>query len=257
MLGLQALLAPRLITPISLIWFVGVILIFYLIYPLIAYLFRDGRDGAHLVLASFAVLLPFVVMRLAFDIIDFRFFLYYGIFVAGILTCKYGAMYKSSPQPRFLCIGAILLMVLLFLMRYTGLQRAATAASVGKLFNGFFLFNPAEVPMLISLVILLNIVALLFIYVTFIAARLYAPSIGRTMLSIILIIAFSSYSIYLFHMPIFAILGALAHAFQLGMVQTDILLILLGYPLVLAVSYFIQRQERDMVIRIGNIRKGG
>jgi peptidoglycan/LPS O-acetylase OafA/YrhL len=263
MLGLQALLAPRFISPIfiNINWFVSVILIFYLIYPLIVRPFRDGRDGAHLVLASFAVLLPFVVMRLLFDIIDFRFFLYYGIFVAGILTCKYGAMYKSSPQPRFLCIGAILLIAILFLMRFLPLMRyakqAETAAAVGFLFNGFFPYNPADVPSLISVVILLNIVALLFIYVAFIAARLYVPSINRAMLSLILIIAFSSYSIYLFHRLIFASLDALAHAFQLGMVQTDVVIILLGYPLVLGVSYFIQRQEKNMVIRIGNIRKRG
>jgi hypothetical protein len=97
--GLQALLVPRFINPVSTIRFVGMILIFYLIYPLIVYL---PRDGPHLILASCAVLLPFVVMRLAFDIIDFRFFMYYGIFVAGILASKYGVMYKFSPQPRFL-----------------------------------------------------------------------------------------------------------------------------------------------------------
>ena len=86
--GLQSLLAPRFIEPVSIIWFVGVIVIFYLIYPLIVY---PSRDGAHLILASCAVLLPFVVMRLAFDIVDFRFFMYYGIFVAGILASKHRA----------------------------------------------------------------------------------------------------------------------------------------------------------------------
>ena len=44
--GLQSLLAPRFINPIYTVWFVGVILIFYLIYPLIAY---RSRNGAHLV----------------------------------------------------------------------------------------------------------------------------------------------------------------------------------------------------------------
>lgn len=37
LLGLQSLLAPRFINPDSIVWFVGGILIFYLVYPLIVY----------------------------------------------------------------------------------------------------------------------------------------------------------------------------------------------------------------------------
>lgn len=135
LLGLQALLAPRFINPVTTGWFVGVILIFYLIYPLMVY---HSRDGANLILASCAVLLPFVVMRLAFDIIDFRFFMYYGIFVAGILASKYGTMYKFNPQPRFLCLGSVLLIALSSLIFYLPvLQPAASAAAAGELFNGY------------------------------------------------------------------------------------------------------------------------
>jgi peptidoglycan/LPS O-acetylase OafA/YrhL len=98
LLCLQALLGPRFINPVYTLCFVGVILIFYLVYPLIVY---PSGDGTHLILASCAVLLPFVVMRLAFNIIDFRFFIYYGIFVAGILASIYEVIYKLSPPPRF------------------------------------------------------------------------------------------------------------------------------------------------------------
>jgi peptidoglycan/LPS O-acetylase OafA/YrhL len=247
-LGLQALLAPRFINPIFTAWFVGVILLFYLIYPLIVYPFRDGRHSIHLVFVSFAVLLPFILMRLAFDIIDFRFFLYYWIFVAGILTCKYGTMYKSSPQPRFLCIGAILLIALLSLMRYAHIQQAATAAAVGFLFNGFFPYAPPDLPILLSLIILLNIVALLFIYVAFIAARLYTPLTSGALLSLLLLIAYASYSIFLFNRQVLACVYVLVHHVHPGMVQADVALILLGYPLLLGFAYFVQRQESNIHI---------
>jgi peptidoglycan/LPS O-acetylase OafA/YrhL len=253
--GLESLLAPRFINPVFTLWFVGVILIFYLTYPLIAY---RSRDGAHLVLASFAVLLPFVVMRLAFDIIDFRFFLYYGIFVAGILTSKYRVMYKSSPQPRSLYVGSVLLIALLSLLRYAHiLQRAASAAADGLLFNGYGLFpyNPANLPMLLSLIILLNIVALLFIYVAFIAARLYSPSINRALLSLLLIIAYATYSIFLFNRQVLACVDVLVQHLHLGMVQADVALILLAYPLLLGFAYFVQRGENSVVTRIRNIKK--
>jgi peptidoglycan/LPS O-acetylase OafA/YrhL len=252
--GLQALLAPRFINPVFTVWFVGVILLFYLIYPLIVY---RSRDGAHLILASFAVLLPFIVMRLAFNIIDFRFFMYYGIFVAGILASKYEVRYKSSLQPRFLYLGSVLLIALLSLIRYAHiLQHAASAAANGVLFNGYGLFsyNPSELPLLLSLIILLNLVALLFIYVAFIAARLYSPSINRALLSLLLLIAYATYSIFLFNRQVFDCVGYLVSHLHLGMVQADVALILLAYPLLLGFAYFVQRGESKIVIRIRNIK---
>jgi peptidoglycan/LPS O-acetylase OafA/YrhL len=254
--GLQSLLAPRFIDPVSIVWFVGVIVIFYLIYPLIVY---PSRDGAHLILASCAVLLPFVVMRLAFDIVDFRFFMYYGIFVAGILASKYRVTYKLSPQPRFLCLGSAVLIALLSLIRYVPiLEQAASAAANGYLFNGygqFFSYNPGELPLLLSLIILLNIVALLFIYVAFIAARLYSPSIDRVLLSLLLLIAYASYSIYRFHVQVFACVSVLVTHLHLGIVQADVTLILLAYPLILGFAYFMARGESYIATRIRKIRE--
>lgn len=255
LLGLQSLLAPRFINPVSITWFVGVILIFYLIYPLIVY---SSRDGALLILASCAVLLPFVAVRLAFDIIDFRFFMYYGIFVAGILASKYGVTHNISPQPRFFYVGSALLIALLLLIRYVRiLAQAANAAANGYLFNGYGVlsYNPGELTLLLSLIILLNIVALLFIYVAVIAARLFNPSIGRAPLSLLLLIAYASYSIYLFHVQVFACVQVLVENLHLGMVQADVALILLAYPLTLGFAYFVMRGESEIVNRITNIKK--
>jgi peptidoglycan/LPS O-acetylase OafA/YrhL len=256
LLGLQALLAPRFINPGTFtLWFVGVILLFYLIYPLIAY---PSRDVAHFILVSCAVLLPFVVMRLAFDIIDFRFFMYCGIFVAGILVSKYGVMYKFRPHPRFFWVGSVVLIALLSLIRYVHVLRLdALAVAQGYLFNGYGLFsyNPGELPLLLSLVVLLNIVALLFIYVAFIAARLYSPSINRALLSLLLVIAFATYSIYLFNFQVFTCVSVLVDQLHLGMVQADVVLILLAFPLLLGFAYFVQRGESNIVTRIRNIKK--
>jgi len=254
--GLQALLAPRFINPGTFtLWFVGVILIFYLIYPLIAY---PSRDVKHFILVSCAVLLPFVVMRLAFNIIDFRFFTYYGIFVAGILTSKYGALYTSRPQARLVCVGSVALIAFCLLIRYVDvLREGALAAAQGYLFNGYGLFsyNPSELPLLLSLVILLNIFALLFIYVAFIAARLYLPSINKTLLSLILAIAFATYSIYLFDFQVFTCVSVFVNDLHLGMVQTDVLLILLAFPLLLGFAYVVQRGDSILASRLRNIKK--
>ena len=167
-------------------------------------------------------------------------------------------MYKSSPQPRSLYVGSVLLIALLSFIRYAHiLQLAASAAADGRLFNGYglFAYNPSELPLLISLIILLNIVALLFIYVAFIAARLYSPSINRALLSLLLLIAYATYAIYLFNMQVFDCVDVLVKHLHLGMVSADVALILLAYPLLLGFSYFVQRGESNIVIRIRNIKK--
>lgn len=211
-----------------------------------------------MILASCAVLVFFVVMRLAFDIIDFRFFVYYGIFIAGILASKYGVMYKRSPQLRSFCVGSVLLIALLSSIRYVHILRQATSAVAnGYLFNGYGLFsyNLGELPLLLALVILLNIAALLFIYVAFIAARLYSPSISGAMLSLLLLIAYASYSIYIFHVQVLTCVRVLVNHLHLGIVQADVALIMLAYPLILGFAYFAMRGESNIVNRIRNIKK--
>jgi hypothetical protein len=41
------------------------------------------------------------------------------------------------------------------------------------------------------------------------------------------------------------------------MVQADVALILLAYPLLLGFAYFVQRGESNIVIRIRNLKKRG
>jgi peptidoglycan/LPS O-acetylase OafA/YrhL len=253
--GLQSLLAPRFIQPVSIVWFVGVILMFYLIYPVIVY---PARDGAHLILTSCAVLLPFFLARLAFDVIDFRFFIYYGIFVAGIFTSRFDMMHKIRPQRRFFCVGAVLLVLPLIAIRYVLiLRQAVDAAASGYMFNGYggFSYTAGELPILLSLIVLVNVLALLFIYVAFVAARLYSRSMSKKLLALLSLVAYASYSIYLFHGQIFACTSVLVDHLHLGVVQADVALIVLAYPLIFGFSYLLRRGENKAVTGIKRIVK--
>jgi len=72
-LGLQGLLAPRYVPDFYMFWFVGVILLSYLIYPL---MMRYGSNNkVRLLLISAAIFALFLAIRLSFGIVDTRFFL--------------------------------------------------------------------------------------------------------------------------------------------------------------------------------------
>ena len=256
-LGLQAILAPRFIDPIVTNWFVGVILVFYLLFPLLMYL---SNKGMNIIAASFFILLPLIALRIAFDIVDFRFFLYYGIFVAGILASRYDVMHRHTPQVRFLCISAVLFAPL---YAYIGIRFAPQlvhAAAYGLLFNANPLtFLPAgtslSVTFALFLIITLNLLMLLFVYVVFTAARLSAHSMRKMTLNLLLAIAFAAYCIYLFNRLVFDCGHAILDAwFHLTSIQIDIGMVFLVVPILFAFSYLLQREENEVIKRIRSTR---
>jgi peptidoglycan/LPS O-acetylase OafA/YrhL len=63
------------------LWFIGVLLLFYLIYPLLT--------RGNILLRSFAILALFFLLRFLLDIIHINFFYYYMTFVTGIIVYMY------------------------------------------------------------------------------------------------------------------------------------------------------------------------
>jgi peptidoglycan/LPS O-acetylase OafA/YrhL len=256
-LGLQAILAPRFIDPILTNWFVGVILVFYLIFPLLMYL---SNKGMNIITASFLILLPLIALRIAFDIIDFRFFLYYGIFVAGILASRYDVMHRHTPQLRFLCISTVLFAPLYAYVGIIFAPQLVHAVAYGLLFNENPLtYLPAGIPLPVTfalfLVITLNLLMLLFVYVVFTAARLSAHTMRKMTLNLLLAIAFSAYCLYLFNRQVFDIGHAILHVgFHLTSIQIDVGMVVLVVPILFAFSYWLQTEENKVIKRIRSRR---
>lgn len=256
-LGLQAILAPRFIDPILSNWFVGVILVFYLLFPLLMYL---SNKGMNIITASFLILLPLIALRIALDLVDFRLFLYYGIFVAGILASRYDAMHRHTPRLRFFCISAVLLAGLYAFIGLRFTPQLVYAAAYGFLFNeNPSTYLPAGTPLLMPfalfLVIILNLLMLLFVYVVLTAARLSVHRMPKMTLDLFLAIAFSAYCLYLFNRQVFdcghAILRAGLH---LTSIQIDIAMVVLVVPLLFAFSYLLQKEENNVIRRIRSRR---
>jgi hypothetical protein len=90
-------------------WFVGVILLCYLIYPL---MMRYGSNNkVRLLLISAAIFALFLAIRLSFGIVDTRFFLYYFVFVSGIAASIFHAKLLLDKRRTF--VGAALLLTAL------------------------------------------------------------------------------------------------------------------------------------------------
>lgn len=82
-LCLQVLLAPAFIDPIFSLWFIGLIIVLYAMYPLFSSCSGPLRKKLFLAVSIFTVL---AIIHLALNIIDFRYFLYYFFFIAGFVA---------------------------------------------------------------------------------------------------------------------------------------------------------------------------
>ena len=256
--GLQAILSPRFVDPIFTNWFVGVILILYLLFPLLMYL---SNKGMNIITASFLILLPLIALRVAFDLVDFRFFLYYGIFVAGILACRYDVMHRHRPQLRFLCVSAVLFAPLYAYIGIIFAPQLVYAAAYGLLWNTNILTYPylpgtaPPVTVTLLLAITLNLLMLLFIYFVSIAARLSAHTMRKMTRNLLLAIAFSSYALYLFEEQVFDVGHAILHeVLYLTSVQIDVAMVVLVVPILFVFAYWLQTEENKVIKRIRSRR---
>lgn len=179
-LCLQVLLAPAFLEPVFTLWFIGFIMIMYAIYPL----FSDNRGSiAGRILIAAGLFIVLAVLHVTLEIVDYRFFIYYFVFIAGIVA--------SERNRRFLFIE--------------------------KPFRGH---KKIAVPLVIAL-------------------------------------AYSSFCIYLFHMPVFTVTNIFITGAGLSGALQNAAVIFLVIPVMFCMCYFIQRSYDRLVRRAGMFSRGG
>jgi hypothetical protein len=92
-LGLQIFLAPAYASPMLTLYFIGLIIVFYTLYPI---LILFSKSSKQLVLYSLVVFFGFFLLSKILNIIDHRFFMFFPIFIFGILICKESLSEKTS-----------------------------------------------------------------------------------------------------------------------------------------------------------------
>jgi peptidoglycan/LPS O-acetylase OafA/YrhL len=265
-LGLQIFLAPAYASPMLTLYFVGLIIVFYTIYPFIIMLSKNSKQ---LLLYSSLVFLGFLLISRTFNIIDHRFFMFFPIFVFGVLTCKESLFEKSTTmlqkipfvQLLLAVFPAILVLVIVLGSRTTLLLDPKVSFTINSTGSGT-IGSSMMVSMLNSMAnslglgyvtlkfvidtVLLNVFVIMFCVLEYkFAMRFIDNKFSSSLSSAFTYIATASYCIYLFHRPFLALWNSGTH-FISNPILHDVILIFVALPILLFISYRLQILELSL-----------
>lgn len=213
MLGLQILLSPKWIMPIATLWYIGLILIFYFIYMGVSLVSKNNKQ--FIIFLSGAYLLAFFI-HIIFNIIEYRFFLYYFVFMSGVLCCKYEGQINKIMS---LKLHIMLLIISIIIVVLFKIPQEITINTL--------LFH-------LNANVMLTSFSILMLSVT----RLYGLRLNHILVKILQFIAYSSYVVYLIHKPVWHILLKIYS--PESMLGKGVYIILFGLFIVVIAAYFIQ-----------------
>jgi peptidoglycan/LPS O-acetylase OafA/YrhL len=216
-LGAQVLLAPEYVTPILTLWYIGLILLYYLLYPVLVIKSRNLND---IVLRSIFIVVIFAALHVLFNIIEVRFFYYYFVFITGIIS-SHKNIFSNMNFSRFIPI-----MLILYISTFPVFRRMSSLNIFGEIFIIYMLVVP-------------------FIFLTYYAGRKISQISSVRLQNFFLLVSTSSYCVYLFHRPILALFysaGLMLNPYIGGLA-----VLLLGIPATFVIGYYIQISESKLL----------
>lgn len=253
-LGMQMIVAPLFGPPMLTMWFIGIIVIYYLIYIVL-----NSLGSIKLIIpASIGIFFFFIFLRGFFGLVEDRFFYYYFIFIAGIVASH---IYTSPVYNRFKerlsdIPRAILLLIplstailgLITFQFLTQLTFSTFISEYGSYNLHFILETIPDFFQLASIILLINLIIMAFVVFAisllnfiFRSFRLIFPK--RKIESIVSVIAYSTFCVYLFHRVFLAIFTyIMTSVLNLDMRDLDnYFLVLTFVPFIFLFSYLIQK----------------
>lgn len=271
LLGLQIILAPAYSSPMLTLYFIGLIVAFYIVYPFITMFSRNSKQ---LLFVSSTLFFGFFLVSTIFDIIDVRFFMFFWIFVLGIFSCKEKLFEKSEEILKnnyvriLLAAFPIIFVIIVVLGSRTVLfldpdvSLTVKSASGGKIESLMIISMLSHVANSLGLnydvlklvidTILLNFFAMFFCILEYgFAVKIINDKLSYSISSLITNIATSSYCVYLFHRPFLALWDAGTN-FIHNPILHDVTTIFVALPLLFFISYHLQSFEFDLKKYISN-----
>jgi peptidoglycan/LPS O-acetylase OafA/YrhL len=228
-LGLQALLAPQFLDEnLIVIWFVGVILLYYLCYPGIV---RRSSNRTKVLINASVIFLFFCVLNVVFHMVEYRFFLYYFVFVAGVVAQRSDFLHTETNK--VFCLSAIFVLCILAIIYH--MLGAVVAIALQLSFSSVYDLNFA-----INL-IFFDVTMLLFMFIIASIVKSQSKRIGNRAHKYIYIISYAAYAIFLFHVPFIALCGQVFGLVGLGQLESALIVIILGFPLITLFSFYLQQ----------------
>ena len=214
--GWQALFYPIFIAT-DVYHFVSVLLIFYLLFPLLAF----SNDLKKLLIVALIPFFFFAAIQLRWGLSDDMFLRYYGLFVAGIVAGKadlYNKMRRVISKRFFLftmpAFGAVLSVWLILAERYY------STVVLWAVFS--------------------YVLGALIVLVTLYWAACYAMASRNKFYAFFIFVAFSTYGIYFINTPFFVRVSQTLQ-FRFGIVGTATSAVLIAFiPFVVIAGYLVQ-----------------
>ena len=252
--GLQIFFAPLAGNPIWTIWFIGIIVLYYLIFIFLSYL--DSLKK--IIPAALVIEAIFVALNLLFGIVEYRFFQYYNFFILGVILAK---LYTSNSFEKFsdkldvknkngkiliTLIIAVISLPLYFLV--ANLTHTYLNAQHGTPHIVLLVNQRAEFFEIGIAVILMNLIAVLFIIsslsILYLVKRLLFKLFKEESVhKIFSTLGYTTFGVYLFHRPLLILFSRIvARSFRIYLLaKSNLWIVLLFVPLIFLVSYFVQR----------------
>jgi peptidoglycan/LPS O-acetylase OafA/YrhL len=221
---------------LNVFWFVGLILVYYALYPFLA---NYARRPLMLGMVAIALMTPFAVVTYATGSIDIRFFIYFPMFISGILvSCfrEYMAFFNSKIGSIGLSICFISSALVLPLFEY--------GSNIG-------LPSPIRFAIFVALMAMITLSAGSILYL--VGNRLEKDSVvTRSIVNM----SQCSYAIYLVHVTILILISQVLGAigvdgalFYLMMIVTALSCVVIGYSINLASSLLSNAVTRRRLVR--------
>ncbi len=230
--GTQIILAPNYVQ-ISYwgLWYIGMIILFYLIYPFIIYYSKTGQK---LFLNCLFVVLGLFIIRYLFNIIEVRVFLYLPLFMSGIFIRSLN-LFENDNYKKMIAY-----MPLLFF------GSIIMHLKVTKFDSKEYIFNDQNIN---PIIVILNMGILLFSFTLLTYNHIFsiAELIKPKVYYLCRYVSFSSYTIYLFHVPIlYCLKHFLVNSLHASGILLDIIIIFIFIPLFVVGCHYIQTKFNDL-----------
>jgi len=235
---------------VPVLWFVGAILTFYLIFSLSMTISKNVYYQFLVLFFSFILLIE---LHQFFNLFEERIFIYYNIFVFGIIfnRLRLFSNEKSVLDAKNLIIPAIILFIgtsivfIMWVVRSTypisfNLPYFITSSTLSNLFS--YLDNLVYFD---SNLLYLNIDIMLisFCLISYQIAYHLSPIIPDKELSSILCISKGSYVAFLIHLPLIVLMMEILGRYHLSEYPSILFVLVIGLPAIFTMAYYIQLFE--------------
>ena len=214
------------------LWFIGVLLVYYLIYPI----FTQSRNIIHIFLAALLVYMLILLLNIKFGIME-PLTNFYWVFFLGIALCWFNENYKrlkfnvnevfSKEYYKKLLLSYIVPVLLVILILFLYLRY--------KLYNQF--------DVTLELVFSTIIVYMAVKIVTYCITKVNKAFFRSKAYDLIKKISISSYATYLIHPIIFGIFREIFIIFKVSEFYTNLLMVFIVFPVTFLMGYYLQLGE--------------